>query len=127
MAKLPERICLVCGFSYLPKKVTQETCGIDCRNTLTARRSAAKRGDMLRGRKRTGRGRYPKFRGRYAHRAAAEILLGRPLKEGEVVHHLNGDKDDWSPHNVIVMPSQSAHARVEKLGADKARARGQRT
>lgn len=86
---------------------------------MVARRTANARGDKLRGRKTTGRGRYPKLMGKPAHRAAAEAAIGRELRPGEVVHHLNGDKTDFRPSNVIVISSQSAHARVSKAGEAK--------
>lgn len=46
----------------------------------------------------------------YEHRLVGEILKGRPLIEGEVVHHLNGLKADNRPDNLEVLSSQSDHA-----------------
>ena len=39
-------------------------------------------------------------------RAAAEAYVGRPLEHGEVVHHMNGNAEDNSPQNLLVMPDR---------------------
>lgn len=39
-------------------------------------------------------------------RAAAEAMIGRPLEKGEVVHHMNGNAEDNSPQNLLVMPDR---------------------
>ena len=39
-------------------------------------------------------------------RAAAEAVIGRPLEKGEVVHHMNGNAEDNSPQNLLVMPDR---------------------
>lgn len=43
------------------------------------------------------------------HIIVAERFLGRKLEEGEVVHHINGKKDDNSPENLMVFKNNSDH------------------
>lgn len=78
-----------------------------------------RRGHELRGK---GEGRtYTKLLGRHEHRQIVETLLGRPLKPGEVVHHLDGDKRNNDPANLVVLPSQSEHCKAHDFGKTKGR------
>ncbi len=55
---------------------------------------------------------YSKRFGIHEHRIVAEQILGRKLQPGEVVHHIDGDKRNNSPINLMVLKSQSEHAKL---------------
>lgn len=49
----------------------------------------------------------------YVHRMVAEGKLGRPLKKGEVVHHIDGDITNNHPDNLRVFASAKEHIQHE--------------
>lgn len=53
---------------------------------------------------------YTKTFGIHTHRLVAEKMIGRKLKKGEVVHHIDEDKRNNHPLNLMVFPLQAAHA-----------------
>ena len=46
---------------------------------------------------------YAKFYGRLVHRLVAEKAIGRKLRDGEVVHHIDGNRRNNDPENLMVM------------------------
>lgn len=54
-------------------------------------------------------GSYPKVGGVHRHRIVAEEVLGRALRAGEVVHHIDLNKHNAHPTNLAVFPGQSEH------------------
>lgn len=55
---------------------------------------------------------YLKFLGKHVHRIEAENKIGRKLKKGEIVHHIDGNKHNNSLENLEVLKSQSEHAKI---------------
>ena len=47
----------------------------------------------------------------YLHRVVAEQTIGRKLRPGEIVHHLDHDKTNNSPENLVVCSSATVHAK----------------
>ena len=81
--------------------------------------SRIRRSRKLRGK---GEGKaYRKLLGRHEHRQIVETLLGRSLKTGEVVHHLDGNKRNNDPENLVALPSQSVHCKAHDFGKKKGR------
>lgn len=62
---------------------------------------------------------YRKFLGKHEHRVVAEQKIGRPILPGEHVHHVDGDKHNNHPDNLMVMSAQDhlrLHAQERKHG-----------
>lgn len=71
------------------------------RNAEVARKTAEKRGDTLRGR---GAGKtYRKRGGKHEHRYVMEQKLGGPIPKGMHVHHIDGDRRNNHPDNLMLL------------------------
>lgn len=49
------------------------------------------------------------------HRLVMEKKIGRFLKKGEIVHHINGIKSDDRPSNLICFKTSGEHSRHHRL------------
>ena len=54
----------------------------------------------------------------YEHQLVAEQMLGRRLRQGEIVHHGEGGTGDNSPGNLKVVASRHHHAAEHRLRTD---------
>jgi hypothetical protein len=118
------KICPACKKEFVVKfkKRAQVHCSKSCAwvatkgpafNALIARNTIKQRADAMRGRGTADW--YIKLNGKHAHRVVAEQMLGRCLLPGEIVHHVDGDKRNNDPRNLVVM-TQSEHMKEHGLG-----------
>lgn len=50
------------------------------------------------------------------HRLVMESMIGRHLEPGEVVHHIDGDKQNNRPDNLQLFAANGEHLKVELTG-----------
>jgi hypothetical protein len=48
------------------------------------------------------------------HVAVAELALGKPLPDGAVVHHVDGDKLNNWPYNLVICKDQAYHKLIHQ-------------
>lgn len=106
------RPCVCCGTTFKPSRKMGHArfCSKRCEwltlkgpeyNARVARQSVTRRADAQRGR---GNGKaYRKRGGRHEHRVVAEQKIGRPLTFQDVVHHIDGNKLNNDPANLVVI------------------------
>ena len=67
----------------------------------------------------TGEGKtYAKLYGRHEHVVVAERILGRKLRPDEVVHHIDRNKRNNDPSNLVVL-TREEHGRLHQECAEK--------
>jgi hypothetical protein len=119
------RDCQHCGTrfpvakKYPKQRFCSRGCGFKAVNPPDFNARVAKATVAARAAKQRGGGErktYMKLNGRHAHRVIAELIIGRPLRRGEVVHHIDGNIRNNDPTNLQVLSSQADHARVHFTG-----------
>ena len=48
------------------------------------------------------------------HVLVMERVIGRRIRKGEEVHHINGQRDDNRPENLFLCKSKSEHNKIER-------------
>ena len=102
-------VCKICGNSFYVRRSRANTAKYCCYRCHQI--GEGRKGGRVIGLRMTAEAKgksYPKRLGSHYHRQVAELAMGRPLAEGEIVHHKDGNKLNNVPENLEVM-TQSEH------------------
>ena len=61
----------------------------------------------------------------YEHRIVAENKIGRRLERGEIVHHIDGNKQNNAPENIEIVHSIAHHRRQHRQANSQQRNPGE--
>ena len=120
------KVCVICGVHFRTGgkkgRLTAKFCSIKCKTEFQRKNWKGPNHPSWRGGKQiAGKGYvrvyFPNhsksYRNKvYEHRLVIENYLGRELKNGEEIHHVNGNKTDNRLSNLIVI-SRSEHMKLE--------------
>lgn len=109
MRPMPEQPCRHCGAMFrLDPRGTRKRPRIYCSQRCAGNDKRNPEGWI-----RKRRGGYPVFWTGKAevlvHRIVMEGKLGRPLRDTETVHHINGDRGDWRAENLELWDHAQPH------------------
>lgn len=114
--RIKPKECPHCGATFKPVSSSKQFCSKKCRYeaaTTNGHRYVAGNGYVYiklhdHPEAKSGRGYV------LEHRVVAELKIGRRLRRGEAVHHLNRIRTDNRPENLEVVESNSAHQKLHR-------------
>lgn len=109
--------CLRCGEVFRRRSATSKYCSDQCR-MAALQEIPRRRFDGYAGSTKAGYRRVRIWDGNtrriiMEHRWVMEQVIGRPLRRVEVVHHINGVRDDNRPANLRLYATHSEHMKAE--------------